>query len=611
MGAADFYLPGGWNMCDDKSGFKIKNTWAQKQWDNVFTHSRHFEPRHEQDFLRSIQDRQAVYDPRPECEELFLSATFSIPETPVGPDPPDVPFVPSPSLAIVKTATPQTYSVIGETISYSYLVTNDGNVAIDNLAVIDDNVDADVSCPVSELAVGVSTTCTASHTVVAGDITARSITNIAFAKGTDPDGDPVQSPNDSETVTLVVDVVVRVGCFQTPLVTGNVDWTTAALGKKTPKAVEFFMCRTVLDGTPSNHLGAGWGATDGTSEYLALASSEHGFGAIDTFRGIYNNQCVGFFSATVAALSVTATFVSFIEDGVRLNFSLVDDSNEFYVVAIFYTGDSCEVAAWDATMGTQDTPVDVTGIGFEPDMLHSCLTAVPTFNSTFGDCHFNYGMATNNRAGTIVQKAIAWRDVDNVADTEVLSALLSNRMGGLFSTSAVDHTFEVEDFDSDGFSITTRDNNSNSDIMVGLAFRFTGVSGWVGSLNSPTVTGNWVVNDPGFTPQIACVAMLAAQAEDTAETDGDAGPFGMGTFDKSGTGACSVAWAEEDALPDSSGPNNHSLFNDQAIDFTDDEGTQTFAATFLAMSTLGFTLPFTVVDGTTRKWCGWAIEDGA
>ncbi|NIQ20711.1 MAG: hypothetical protein GTN95_11190, partial [Gammaproteobacteria bacterium] len=36
----------------------------------------------------------------------------------------------TPSLAIVKTATPTTYSAVGDVISYSYLVTNTGNVTI-------------------------------------------------------------------------------------------------------------------------------------------------------------------------------------------------------------------------------------------------------------------------------------------------------------------------------------------------------------------------------------------------------------------------------------------------------------------------------------------------
>ncbi len=41
-----------------------------------------------------------------------------------------VTVVQSPALSLVKTATPATYSKVGDVISYSYLVTNTGNVTL-------------------------------------------------------------------------------------------------------------------------------------------------------------------------------------------------------------------------------------------------------------------------------------------------------------------------------------------------------------------------------------------------------------------------------------------------------------------------------------------------
>ena len=38
--------------------------------------------------------------------------------------------VQSPALTLVKTATPAIYSAVGQTIDYSYLVTNTGNVRL-------------------------------------------------------------------------------------------------------------------------------------------------------------------------------------------------------------------------------------------------------------------------------------------------------------------------------------------------------------------------------------------------------------------------------------------------------------------------------------------------
>jgi uncharacterized repeat protein (TIGR01451 family) len=109
------------------------------------------------------------------------------------------PMTQSPALAIVKTATPATYSKVGDVISYSYAVTNSGNVTLYNITVVDDK--AAVNCPDTSsagLLPNGTIACTASYTIVAADITAGSVTNAAYAT----DG-TTQSPPDSETVTFV------------------------------------------------------------------------------------------------------------------------------------------------------------------------------------------------------------------------------------------------------------------------------------------------------------------------------------------------------------------------------------------------------------------------
>ena len=111
--------------------------------------------------------------------------------------------LPGPSLSIVKTATPSTYSAVGDVISYSYLVTNNGTVAISGLITVSDDVATDESCPAGNLNPGANLTCTASHTITQADLDAGSVTNVATATGTDPGGNPVTSPPDTETVTAV------------------------------------------------------------------------------------------------------------------------------------------------------------------------------------------------------------------------------------------------------------------------------------------------------------------------------------------------------------------------------------------------------------------------
>jgi len=104
-------------------------------------------------------------------------------------------------LTIVKTANPSTYDSVGDLISYSYQVINSGGLTISApINVVDDNVDAAADCPSGDLAPDDSMICTATRTVTQADLDAGSITNVAYATGTDPNGIEVRSPTDTVTV---------------------------------------------------------------------------------------------------------------------------------------------------------------------------------------------------------------------------------------------------------------------------------------------------------------------------------------------------------------------------------------------------------------------------
>ena len=103
---------------------------------------------------------------------------------------------PSPSVSLAKIGLASGGAsnplFVGETISYSYLVTNTGNVDLASVAV-DDPGQGGVTCPTPAapgLAPGASETCTADGTalVTQGDVDRGSITDTATATGTDTQG---------------------------------------------------------------------------------------------------------------------------------------------------------------------------------------------------------------------------------------------------------------------------------------------------------------------------------------------------------------------------------------------------------------------------------------
>ena len=105
------------------------------------------------------------------------------------------------SLTIVKTATPSTYSAVGNIISYSYLVTNNGNVTLSGPFTVSDDKATDEACPATptSLAPGASVTCTASYTITQADLDAGHSARTWHP----PPTAAVTSPTDTETVTAV------------------------------------------------------------------------------------------------------------------------------------------------------------------------------------------------------------------------------------------------------------------------------------------------------------------------------------------------------------------------------------------------------------------------
>ena len=107
---------------------------------------------------------------------------------------------------MLKSAEPGSFAAAGETIHYSFLVTNTGNVTLTGVQVVDTDLPglSAIDCPDATLAAGASQTCTASYTTTAGDVDAGSVTNAATAQGDRPGSTtPVMSGPSTATVPVI------------------------------------------------------------------------------------------------------------------------------------------------------------------------------------------------------------------------------------------------------------------------------------------------------------------------------------------------------------------------------------------------------------------------
>ena len=114
------------------------------------------------------------------------------------------------TLALTKTGAPATYGTVGQVITYTYIVTNTGNVTLHGpFTVTDDKLS--VTCPATASLVPGSVTCTAAYTIAQGDLDAGLVTNHATASN-----GPVTSAEVQATVTANVNPSLKIAKSANP-----------------------------------------------------------------------------------------------------------------------------------------------------------------------------------------------------------------------------------------------------------------------------------------------------------------------------------------------------------------------------------------------------------
>ena len=107
-----------------------------------------------------------------------------------------------PGLSINKSATPSTYSKVGDIITYTFTVTNTGNITLSNISVEDSLVGlGDITCGNTSqgLAPNETVTCEAQYEITLDDLDNGEVVNSAYAK----DDKETESEPDEETVTSI------------------------------------------------------------------------------------------------------------------------------------------------------------------------------------------------------------------------------------------------------------------------------------------------------------------------------------------------------------------------------------------------------------------------
>ena len=137
-------------------------------------------------------------------EDGFINNTATVDSDELDPknDSEAVPITQNPALLIDKSASPTNYSASGDLITYTYNVTNSGNVNITGPITVTDDKIGTVQITAGNLLPSQSVLGNATYTITQADLDAGSVTNAAYATGTFGNN-TTTSNTDNETVTAV------------------------------------------------------------------------------------------------------------------------------------------------------------------------------------------------------------------------------------------------------------------------------------------------------------------------------------------------------------------------------------------------------------------------
>lgn len=387
---------------------------------------------------------------------------------------------------------------------------------------------------------------------------------------------------------------IRATTFQTRTDTNTQDITISGFG--TPDAVFFIFNgeNTTAPGTTNDAI-LGMGATDGTTEWAFSVTDENGLGTTSTSRVSDEDWCLKITEDLASVTTAAATFDSWITDGVRIDWNYNTLGTGVYVTAILFQCDGAKVGYASLV----SNPTSISGVGFEADIVLMGSIGLAQLDNSATNSILSLGFGANGGN----QRCLAQSSITAVGTSVVTSQIFTDSIVSQIFNDAVSWKAAIENFGSDGFDINTLSGSSGNDYVFYLALDLGTAQKWVGTVDSPTTTGDDSQTGPDFEPDCVIQLLSMCQSVDTLETDADAGSYGISVIDTDGTDLCHSITIEDNVGT----TNTESTYDTDAIDLNTDDGSVAFDATYSSMDSNGWTLNFSSVNGTTRKWAALAI----
>lgn len=400
------------------------------------------------------------------------------------------------------------------------------------------------------------------------------------------------------TPSWAADVAVVQAAARTT--SGNQSFTSTGFGQ--PVAAMFIISRASVTDTVTAAASMAIGFTDGTRNVSTGVRAEDNVATTDTSKRYMTDKAIFLISPTDGTVEGEANFNAWVTDGVELNWTTAPGTG-WLVTAILFggTGITNAYTAHGVSSASIGGTVDVTAPGFQPDVV-IVVSPVGSFtvDTETATASINVGAVVRGAGNPHTQRSAAVTMTSGVT-TPASCLVVDTNSVHRASTNATGEEVEITDFDSSGFTLTTREVATASRIIY-LALKLSGITASLQTITFPTGTGNASITGTGATPQFVLLAQTSADSTDARDcASGDSETFGLGAFTSSAAGVHGFASQDAAGVENSA---TASIADTKPVNQIRDDATF-MEATFVSMDSDGWTLNYSTANGTARK--GWGL----
>lgn len=393
-------------------------------------------------------------------------------------------------------------------------------------------------------------------------------------------------------------VFVRATRFVAKTTLGTQDITISGFG--TPKGVLFLWSRASSDGlTTGSVWGMGCAVTSG-AEWHCGARAAHGATSDTAARYSNDDACIRIAAAASDTGDGKAEFVSFIDDGVRVDWTQAASAG-WLVTAILFGGAECSTAAGTSLIPNSGDTTIVPG--FETEILFTAYAGKPMDTSFHARWKTSLGVAVKNGPGSFDVESLSNYIIHAGGTVNCRAQRATDNMGRQEENTFTPYTYSVRNLTSTSFDVY---KNSGSGDPSTKKFGWFAVN--VGGLQvdlrqyqPPGAPGSDVVSI-GFEPQVVMGWQSTLESRDATLQDDTAGNSMIGIADTNGARYAS-GFVEKDAATTTS---SQSVAASKFAYLPEGTGTIKQEAT-ASLNSDGYAFNYSISTGTP-EWFLLAIE---